>query len=1627
MTSPSRVTYFFDCGGVPRFVKDKNGNELTFAVDDPDNCKPTKRVTDVTDAGGRSIHLDYYGGGGGEENKRVSRITDHSGRALEFCYDSEGGDHPNLLRIIDHPIGDLSTCKAPASTSRSFVFTYEGEGSQQHRQMLTVRDPRLSLTTFAYYPPGDPREDKLQTRIDRASASTGFNYTTQPSPGTNTTTVTAPPTSAQRVTVYTDVHDPERPQADQDEGLIDSVLDPAQRTTSIAWTNRDQVPAQPLRKVRQVTEPGTRVTRFSYNARGLVTDTYDPMDHHRHFDYLEVAADGGFTTDLTGFTDENGNQWTFTYDASNRNVVKVIDPDHSPTDPFLTIDYYEGSPGYPGAVERVTDGNGNPTTYDGYDLNGLPTAVRDAKDQVTLSCFDHDGLLLWVQDPRHAGESGLPCPQMRESDRDFRTVSTRDGFHRPTAVTSPKTTKYDRGKLIRSDVEYDENDNATKFHQPEYGGQGEETRTVYDKMDRPIRVHNPEGETTANTFDAAGRLVQVTRPKGLPPDPPAEPGNDYATDLEYDLLDRVVSQIVYDADGIANRKTHYCYNQVGDLRWVTAPKANEPSPPPSAACENEQDPGAPPYTTRYHYNNAHRLTSVIEPLDPAGPNPTRTRQFGYDEAGNLTSTTDELLAETKYFYSKRNELVRKEEPFTSSPARTLTSVYSYDRTGNLTCVAPPRAWDAGSRCDPFAPPGSEQFVTEYRYDAVNQLERIALPDDAGPEPRTYIHRRYDPNGNLKWTTLPVPNTDLNDPPSPQIAQEKWTELRYFDPGWIASSNDHVNAQVDFDYWPEGWQERRNACAATDLCTLRTWRYFPDGMLERRTFHRDGKQGGDGFADYTYDKNNNLKTATEAVGLETPDQLPYSIVAESNGYDELIQTRQWQGTENPKYTDYAHDLNGNVEKRWDSGASQQTGRRHDFVYDQANQLTEDVDQGPNPTQADDDQRTKYLYFLNGLEQQKLVQQNPGWTRKVQTDSLYFRNGDLQQRSTKNEAGTEVELHTLTYLQCADGTENCSDAQKLYLNGNRTKDVFKLKGPNGAPTSCESSCGLRFTYGPRENLKSEVADWRSDHTWTYTDALDIFEERVDGVLQSRNFYEGNRLTRTENGQGQVMSRYFYDQDGNLQCMTTSAGAPSDCNDPFGVPAPVNLVERYRWDYLGRLKSFRRTSDGNEEDRASYVHDPLDRLVRQVEAHNGPERTTCFTYVGLSGALGQEQRVPSICGQGATQTKSYALGPDLERTSMNVTGAGAENGDFFFARNVHGDPSMLLRGSTGTTKTTYGYLPYGQGDPTLAKGEHADATDPFNAYRFNDRRLDTGSGSSEMGARRYSTGLGRFLQFDFYSGAEADLGLSLDPLNMNRYVFAAGNPIGFLDIDGNEAYRPSDRNWMPDRGQRRYQRTRPTSSPGSGGEYEVPNPERTRWRRHHRHDLFYDRFDEEYAGLPRGCISEEWRREHGSACVQPRSVCASEEECTGPPDWDAVFLFTLPFGGTEALLGRLASRPVAAGVGRVAQWAGRGKAAKAGDDVAAVGTDLAVRPKLNPGYHYLHVRKMQRSIRTADVLDAYKHPLKVGEVRWHPIEGPSILFQGRNAQVAVNPWTGKIVSAYPTGSKLRRKLLRDAGLGE
>jgi hypothetical protein len=55
--------------------------------------------------------------------------------------------------------------------------------------------------------------------------------------------------------------------------------------------------------------------------------------------------------------------------------------------------------------------------------------------------------------------------------------------------------------------------------------------------------------------------------------------------------------------------------------------------------------------------------------------------------------------------------------------------------------------------------------------------------------------------------------------------------------------------------------------------------------------------------------------------------------------------------------------------------------------------------------------------------------------------------------------------------------------------------------------------------------------------------------------------------------------------------------------------------------------------------------------------------------------------------------------------------------------------------------------------------------------------------MGARRFAPDTGRFLEQDFYREALSDLELSYDALTENRYGFAGGNPISFVESDGHD----------------------------------------------------------------------------------------------------------------------------------------------------------------------------------------------------------------------------------------------------
>ena len=1424
LTRPDRVTFFYDPDGFPTFVRDKNGNELAFTLEQTppgeDPGGPKKRITKVTDAGRRAFTISYWSKAEAKKAQirgKVQRIADHTGSALDFDYYTDG----NLLRLTQR-----GGTKADGSflADRSFVFTYttsDGSGpaiadaaarkdpdprtSNQSTRLYGVIDPRGNETTFAYLGPGNGENRwKLASRTDRGGAVDSFAYDVV----NRETTLTAP---MSRVSKY----------AYDVDGKVVRITNPKNEVTQVAWTDD--------RHVAKVTEAGGGYTEYAYNANGYVTDekvltdrklagTADDVLSHTRLEYqnLEVKDGDGSTRDVSANwktgraiphisqlvkkTDPNGMatatptndyQWLFAY-TTNGDLETVTDPEG-----FVTKHDYNGD----GTLAATTDARGVATTSDpndfktqylDYDANGFPQRIVDANGQTTRFGYDGDGLLRWIQDPVHASDTGT-------DERSYKAFFDYDSFHRLGRQSAPKSTRFLRGILLWSGADYDRNDNLVTGIGPHEGAQytatGARTTVQYDAMDRQTLVTGPDtsadpaGERTKLEYDAAGRLRRMTRPKGVPTSTP----DDFVSQYSHDALDRVVMEERYSGDG-GVRKSHYCYDLAGDLRWAIPPKSDLDNPP--ADCS-----GTPPaHTVKYAYDDAHRLLSQTD-------GEQNTQSVAYDANDQVVSATDENGTKQTRAYNQRGDLVKVVQPFdkdtNGNVARSLTSKLVYDAVGNVKREISPRAWDASPDSGPEKLNFSD-YVTEYEYDQLDRIVKIALPRK-GSETRTYVHRSYDENGNATMVSLPVYADTAG-----AVAADKKTSVSYFDPGWIRTSDDPApNPPVHFDYTAEGWQASRTpevlGGGALDLQQRMLWEYYPDGQVKRETDSR-----GKGATSYTYDANDNLVKADEGRGVFAVDEKAIDVEATWDRFDQLVKVRhQKKGSTNWRFTSYDYDLNGNVKERVDNGeetadgtvVAGKAGRKYIFGYDLADRVTFQQDAGADWTSYVDDTLVKPSYFPTGDVKSELIEPctPAACTKSQETVFTYFLSGDLKTQRATNAAGNVLESHELSY----------EDLDGRYVNGHMTLDRFRLKTSvaDGEQAGlCEQAdCTTRYSYDARERL-TDVVDTRPDGVTNTRFVLDetgnvrelhdgtaATEAAVTVVLRRTYGYQGDQLTSVTEKlpTGDEIQNYHYDSDGNLDCITDN-GTKDDCPAPEGGSVSRKLLEDYAYDGLNRLEGFRRYSKLTATnttktltDSGKYVLDALDRVSWQEEKHESTTRKTLFTYLGLSGAVSEERQEDAAGAE--LRTKSYGYDVFEERFGMtNKEGAGGSLERFSFGRNPHGDISLLV-GSTGALKAAYGYKPYGDEDGKLTSKSDAlksgatRNTNPLNPYRFNDRRYDTGSNSVDMGARRFSPSVGRFLQRDLYHDALDDLDLSEDPLTQNRYAFAGGNPISFVEIDG------------------------------------------------------------------------------------------------------------------------------------------------------------------------------------------------------------------------------------------------------
>ncbi|MBW3662731.1 MAG: DNRLRE domain-containing protein [Actinobacteria bacterium] len=1441
ITRPDRVTFLFNREGWPTAVRDGNGNTLTYEYVDPDPDVaddvgwPRKQLHRVIDAAGRSFTLTYYTAADAPHAQirgLVKAITDHDGSRLEFTYYYHDGN----LRTITQ-VGNSGTQPRLPADDRTWTFTYTTSSlngpaipgvadrrdpdpgtSPQSTALYSVIDPRDGETIFAYHTSGRDKR-RLASRTDRAKLVETYTYAEE----TRRVTVTAP---ENRVTVYsTDAH-----------GRMVQLEDPLNRITGVSWSADH--------KVIKVTEPTEEFTTYAYNANGLPTSVEDQLGNKTVLEYTDRAVADHTTdtrdtrshiSDLEAVTRpegvkttgiDNDHRYTFGIDPATGNVLSATVPGEPGKFHTTTFTYNSN-----GTLASRTDPNNHTTTFPSYHKSGQPIKITNPLGRSTLLSYDDDGLLTAIQEPIHATKTGTPTAN-------YQTQLHYDRFHRLVRTSTPKHYATKRGVLVWNGVAFDPNDNVEATFEPAYGADytaGPATGTVFDAMDRPVTVTEPDDNDTADTsddhvtrleYDEAGRVEAVTSPRGTA----TARTDDFRTEYTYDALDRVVRQRRLDVDqetGTVNdpADTHFCYDLAGDLVWQVAPNAKLLATVDCTATS------PPSHTTVRSYDDAHRLISVTDAED-------HTTSFGYNANDELTSRTDAEGVTTTIDYDQRGLPVTVTEPFqvdaSGASLRDAVSRHIYDPVGNLETVVSPRGWDASTDKVSFT-----HYVTRYTYDAADRLTRVALPTDATTA-ASFVHRRYDDNGRLTASTLPVADAVL---PSGGSLPQGTTVVGYYDTDWVRLLDTaHVPGATPalFDYDAAGRQALRVGQREA------SWSYTARGLLRER--HDRDEQ----VSRFDYDADRNLVKALEG-GVEATGIDPTLVCSSYDGRDRPSQvtsgtpaasdepgvvTCNFTGGTDLTTLDY--DLDGNVTQRILDDATS-PARMQTLTYDQIGWPATFTDTGPDGLgSTTDDLGIDHDFDDVGREKQRILKRFDGTALipHQTTTWSWHGNGLLDQLTTT--VGTDVvERHTVGYL----------DTAGRFVNGHRTSDTFHRAAPDTA-VPCQSPtspCTATYRYDARGRLVLET-DGHGGTISYQPDLIGNIERIVDDtsgtavtVLMQ---YQGVQLEHVQVDGGAPIYHH-YDGDGNLAC-TTSVDDASLCHQTAsGKRASDGLVAAYVYDRLDRLVATRTvhpdTGNGaSVDDTATFLHDALDRLVTIEETHSPPAsapswpvccepsdggstRLTDLAYVALTDLVAKEtldthRYVGGFVGverERRNRVYSYdavgnRLGLDIDSTLDSRT----PEGSFTFAHDVHGSTSLLLD-DLGAPAASYGYRAYGAPDPALTAGNHLDIDpdtdaieDLVNPFTYTGKRFDTGANHLDMGARQFSPNTTRFLQDDIFNNALTDLNTSLDPLTGNRYALAGGNPLSFVELDGRRVTENGDGGSITYEPTRMFRRTPPST---------------------------------------------------------------------------------------------------------------------------------------------------------------------------------------------------------------------------
>ncbi|PYI94663.1 MAG: hypothetical protein DME97_01420 [Verrucomicrobia bacterium] len=660
--------------------------------------------------------------------------------------------------------------------------------------------------------------------------------------------------------------------------------------------------------------------------------------------------------------------------------------------------------------------------------------------------------------------------------------------------------------------------------------------------------------TTSFIYNWRGQVLTITHPDST------------TISYEYDLFGNRIA-----ATDELGHTTHYTYDEFNRPKTIIDPLGR------TTTYEYGQAPDSPEtgYMRKigriilpsgkkieYTYDLAgRRLTQTVG----AGAAEAATTSYGYDIAGNLTSTTDPRGKTSTFTYDARHQRKSATDPL------GRTTLWDYDYRGNKISETRP---DGG--------------VTHFAYDNRNRL--VQTTDPAGH----VTAQTYDSAGNIASITDARNNTyrytyDSRNRKTSMIYPDGSHEDYTYDAvGNLASyktragqirtaTYDNRNRETGFawnDSTPGAtsvYDAANKILALNSSVSALSYAYDDAGQLLSETQNISGG-GGAEIVDYSYDADGNRLT----TGYPTSDVISYEYSARN----QLVEISD--GGANPLAT-YAYDLNGNRISR-----SVENGTAVNYAYDNTSRGLS-VDQINSAGSF-----AKVDYTLDSVNNR---------TSRTETDSgappftdIYGYDfiDELTQVKYNFDAGANTQDRQVDYAYDAVGnrlsiTDNgvtqsyTTNVLNQYTMAGAMSPAYDSNGNLGALN------GATYTYDAQNRLVSATASGTTIN-FAY-DARNRCVKRTTNGSALFLYYDAWNLVEEQNAAGVALNRYVHGAgvDEILARFSNNGAAVYFHQDALGSTIALTdangaVIERYKYDVFGAPGFF----DGNGGTLSSSSYD-------------------------------------------------------------------------------------------------------------------------------------------------------------------------------------------------------------------------------------------------------------------------------------------------------------------------------------------------------------------------------------------------------------------------------------------------------